>query len=200
MLFRTPLLVQIEPWEQYLEHVSKRARREYRLAIRAHADARYREVPLERTQLQHWMWLWEQQMVEGRHPRWSYTAERFEREHWRLFDVGVGVHPLLICGDYCYAGPPLYDKVAHPYAAKLMWFGAIRWCTENAIKWLDLQGPGRMTWRALLEQPNRSYKWLYVPQASRAVALAQPWYSQCCPCGWRQLVEHETVCRGCGAS
>lgn len=198
MLFRTPLLVPIEPWADYLEHVGRRARREYRYAQRAYPSVVYREIPLERAYLQRWMRVWEEQMVEGRHPRWTYTAEQFERERWRLFDVGIGVHPLLVCGDYCYAGPPLYDKTVHPHAAKLMWFGAIRWCAEHAIRWLDLQGPGRMTWRALLEHRDRSYKWLYVPSAARDPARAQPWYSQCCPCGWRQLVERETVCGGCG--
>lgn len=194
MLLRTPLLIQIEPWEQYLEHIGKRARREYRYAVRAHPDAVYRETALERTHLQRWMRLWEQQMVEGRHPRWTYTAEQFERERWRLFDVGVGVHPLLICDDYCYAGPPLYDKTAHPYAAKLMWFGAIRWCAENAIRWLDLQGPGRMRWNEL--KRDSSYKWRYVPRG----ADSHPWYSQCCVCGWRQLVSYPQRCNGCGAN
>lgn len=199
MLFRTPLLVPIEPWEAYLEHASKHARREYRHAAAAHPGCVYREIALERAYLQQWMLLWERQMVEGSHPRWTYSAEQFERERWRLFDVGVGVHPLLVCDDYCYAGPPLYDKAAHPHAAKLMWFGAIRWCAEHAIKWLDLQGPGRMTWRALLEQHDRSYKWLYVPSETRAhPERAEAWYSQCCPCGWRQLVIREGLCRGCG--
>lgn len=195
MLLRTPLLVPIEPWEQYLEHISKRARREWRYASRSHPGACYREIPLERLQIQRWMQLWERQMVEGRHPRWTYSAEQFERERWRLFTVGIGVQLLLVCDDYCYAGPPLYDKLEHPYAAKLMWFGAIRWCAEHAIKWLDLQGPGRMRWNEIKRDSH--YKWLYVP---RSFSNAMPWYSQCCPCGWRQLVFQPKQCAGCGAN
>ena len=200
MVLRTPLLVRIEPWDDYLAHASRRCRREYRYALRAHPDAAYREVPLERTLLQRWMRVWEQQIVEGKHQKWTYSVERFEAERWRLFDVGFGVHPLLVCGDYCYAGPPLYEKDKTPFAAKLMWFGAIRWCSENGIRWLDLQGNGQKTWRGLLEQPHQSYKWLFVqPDVREHPELAEPWWSQCCLCGWRQLVVRESTCLRCAS-
>ena len=198
MLFRTPRLVKIEPWDDYLAHASKRTRREYRYACAAHPGDVYAEVPLERAELQHWMSVWERQIVEGKHQTWTYSVERFVDEGWRLFRCEAGVHPLLVCDEYCYAGPPLYEKEATPYAAKCMWFGAIRWCSENAVKWLDLQGPGAMTWRALLQNPDASYKWRYVSPEDRAhPELAAPWLSQCCACGWRQLVERESPCRHC---
>jgi hypothetical protein len=198
MVFRTPLLVRIEPWDEYLEHVSRRARREYRYAQAAHPDAAYREVPLERTLLQRWMDVWAEQIVEGKKQKWTYSVERFENEKWLLFDCGVGVHPLLVCDDYCYAGPPLYEKEKTPYAAKFMWFGAIRWCAENGVKWFDLGGGSQKTWRGLLEEPIESYKWIFVQTSIRRhPELAEPWWSQCCNCGWRQLVTKQEVCNGC---
>lgn len=202
MQFRSPRLVRLEPFDDYLAHVGRRSRREWRYAQRAHAGDTVAEIPLERTSLLPWMRLWEGQIVEGRHPTWTYDVERFIAErYWRLLACSIGVHPLLVCGDYCYAGPPLYDKRAHPYAAKWMWFNAIRWAHEQGLAWLDLQGPGQTNWRALLEQPDASYKFLYVQEDIRAhPELAEPWLSQCCPCGYRQLVIKQEACRGCWAN
>ena len=200
MAFRTPRLVRIEPWEQYLKNSSKRARREYRYAQRAHPEE-YREISLERSFLQRWMDVWEEQVVEGKHPKWIHAVDTFFEHKWRVLACDSGIHPLLVCGDYCYAGPPLYRKKETPYAAKFMWFGTIRWCAEQGIKWLDLQGPGRsgvLTWRKLLQEPDKSYKWLYVqPDIRENPDNAPAWISQCCPCGWRQLVVREGPCRGC---
>ncbi len=200
MVLRTPLLVPIEPWDDYLARVSKRARREHRYAVKAHPNASYREVSMERPLLQRWMQVWAQQIVEGKRQTWTYSVERFVHERWRLFDIGVGVQPLLVCGDYCYAGPPLYEKEKTPYAAKFMWFGAIRWCAEHGLRWLDLGGGSQKTWRGLLEAPIVSYKWLYVQTDVRHhPERAPPWYSQACACGWRQLVERESACLRCAS-
>lgn len=201
MQFRSPRLVRLEPFDDYLAHIGRRARREYRYARSAHAGDSVAEIPLERASLSPWMQLWERQLVEGRHPKWTYTVEQFIAEGWRALACSVAVHPLLVCGNYCYAGPPLYDKRAHPYAAKWMWFNAIRWAYEQGLSWLDLQGPGRTNWRALLEQPDASYKWIYISKSVRTHPENQaPWLSQRCACGWRQLVVKATPCLGCGLS
>ena len=198
MVYRSPRLVRVEPFDDYLANVSKRARREWRYAQRAHAGETVAEIPLERAELQRWMSLWESQIVEGKNPKWTYSIDRFIAEGWRLLACSVAVHPLLVCGEYCYAGPPLYDKRTHPYAAKFMWFSAVRWCHEQGVRWLDLQGPGRTNWRALLENPDVSYKWMYIyKETKRNPMAAEPWYSQCCQCGWRQLVTSREACKRC---
>ena len=198
MVFRSPRLVRIEPFDDYLAHLGKRARREYRYAEHAYPLLSCAEVPLERAQIQRWMRLWEAQIVEGRHPTWTVSVDQFISEGWRWLVSDIGAQPLLVCGSYCYAGPPIYDKEQDPYAAKFHWFAAIRWCAELGLEWLDLQGPGRTNWRALLEQPDRSYKWLFVQRDIREhPERAEPWLSQCCPCGWRQLVVRESPCVQC---
>lgn len=192
MILKTPRLVRVEPFDDYLAHLSYSGRRKYRKT-----RGTYSEVPFDAELLARWMALWETQIVNGKRVKFrKYTPERYRREGWRLFRAEAALHPLLVCGDYCYGGPPLYDKREHPEMAARCWFGAIRWCAENGIAWFDLGGGSQKTWRGLLESPDRSYKWLYVQRdVKRNPILAQSWKVQVCrECGWRQLVYAENAC------
>jgi hypothetical protein len=157
-------------------------------------------VPLDVDELKEWMALWAQQIVERHYPRWTYTAEQFRDEGWRIVRCDHSLHPLLMCGDYCYAGPPLYDKRAHPLAARFMWFSSIRFAFEQGLQWFDLGGGDRKTWRKAVAERDESYKWQYVTRKVKEhPELEEPWYSQICPCGYRQLVLKEEPCRRCSS-
>lgn len=196
MALKTPRLVELGG--DYAGRISKKARYERRRARAQRAG--YGPEPFDVERLARFMALWSRQIVAGRHPVWHrYTPERFAAEGWRLYGCEEALHPVLICDDYAYAAAPMYDKAATPWAAKVCWFGLID-ALAGRCRWLDLGGGSRGTWRDLLERPDRSYKWLYVPPAvRRAPAAAPALYAQVCRCGWRQLVEHAMPCRGCAS-
>ena len=191
MQMKTPRLVRIEP--KYVENVPKRARYERKQALAQ--SLAFDCIDFDCGILDRYMRLWS---VQIKKPWGRYSVDRFERENWTLFASGSALHPVLICDDYAYAAAPMYDKTLHPWAAKFMWFSLIDWLiADGTVRWLDLGGGSQRTWRQLVENPDKSYKWLYVQRQYRDPVNCRPWRSQVCRCGWRQLVERESSCRGC---
>lgn len=199
MLYKTPRLLRLTA--DYVAISGKRTRYERRRAYAAGENTRqsYARLAFDCDRLAEFMALWTRQRVFGRRPQWHrYTPEKFEREHWSVFGCALGLHPVLICDSYAYAGPPLYDKVRHPWLAKFLWFKLIDWLIdEDRVQWLDFGGGSQKTWQGLLETPDESYKWQYIPKSQRDPAHARPWRVQLCRCGWRQLVTEAEPCRGC---
>ena len=191
MQLKTPRLVRIE--SDYPAHISKRARYE-RKQVFDRSD--FGHLGMDVPKLAYWMAVWERQIVDGRHPKWHrYTPEKFEAEGWTLYGNELGIHPILICDEYAYAGPPLYDKTRTPWMARFLWFHTID-ALDSIVSWLDLGGGSNGTWRDLLRNPDKSYKWLYV-QPDLRKEPAPPWRVQVCQCGWRQLIYEPTQCARC---
>lgn len=199
MQLKTPRLLRLT--HDYVPSCGKRTRYERRKAFAAGAAESYRRLEFDRDRLAAFMELWTRQRVYGHKPHWHrYTPEKFEQEQWSLFGCENGLHPVLICDDYAYAGPPLYDKTRRPWMARYLWFKLIDWLIdEGKVKWLDFGGGQQKTWRQLLEDPDISYKWQYIPKGQRSPAIAEPWRSQVCRCGWRQLVTEPSPCRKCSS-
>jgi hypothetical protein len=61
------------------------------------------------------------------------------------------------------------------------------WCCGK-VKYLDLGGGKRKTWRELLRSRDDNYKWQYVPRQVKENPEAAPeWRVHHCECGWRTL-------------
>ena len=199
---KTPLLIPIpDSFAEYLQSVSKSARYEYRVAAKACAELGYEEIPFNRDAVKEWMDLWARQAVYGKRIRWQSwtTPDIFEQLGVKVFFSGLAMQMLEICGDYAYAQPVMYDKVKHPYVAKFMWFELIRWCCGR-VKYLDLDGGNKRTWREALENRRQSYKWLYVPKEVKNNPHDAPdWIVFACSCGWKTLgEEHRCSCCASG--
>jgi hypothetical protein len=199
VILKTPRLVAIEP--DYVANISKKARYERKQSYQRGAGCLYSRCGPDREVLARFMAEWSRQI---RRPWGRYSVSRFITEGWSYFRAAtptstIALHPVLICDDYAYAAAPMYDKTSVPWAAKFMWFSLIDWLiAEGSVKWLDLGGGSGKTWRQLLSQPDRSYKWLYVSANDRRNASdARPWKVQVCRCGWRQLVVKVQPCKRC---
>jgi hypothetical protein len=156
--------------------------------MRAGAGLSYAETPFDRALVAEWMALWERQTVDGKRPKWrQWTPEKVGQLGAKVFFSGVALQVLEVCGDYAYAWPVLYDKVKNPWAARFMWFRLIEWCCGK-VKYLDLGGGKRKTWRELLRSRDDNYKWQYVPRQVKENPEAAPeWRVHHCECGWRTL-------------
>lgn len=192
LALKTPLLVPLPAtFPEYLEKATKRCRYEWRNS----PAIEYREVAFDKSQVAHWMHLWEAQPISGGYPRWRrYTPERCERLYEKgilhVFFADIALQMVEQCDNYVYCHPPLYDK-KNP-VAKAMWFALIRHHCGRA-DWLDLGGGQQKRWNEL--KRSKHYKWLYVPKNIEM----QPWKVQVCQCGWRELVCEPHACRRCAS-
>ncbi len=189
---KTPLLIPIpDDFPTYLASVSKSARYEYRVAVKACAELQYKEIPFDREMVEEWMNLWSRQVVYGKRIIWApwTTPKIFEQLGVKVFFASKAMQMLEICDDYAYAQPVMYDKIKNPHVAKFMWFELIKWCCGR-VKYLDLDGGNNKTWRQALKNKKASYKWLYVPKEIKNNPDAAPeWIVFACACGWKTLGE-----------
>jgi hypothetical protein len=201
---KTPLLVYTNTdFQTYLTSISRSARYEYRQAMKAGAGLSYGPIVFDRIFVADWMAFWMTQLILGnKHPRWrQWTPALAEKIGVRVFcaDRSLGIQMAEVCGDYAYAWPVLYNKVKHPWVAKLMWFKLIEWCCQQpAIDYLDLGGGNGKTWRELLmNRDRRNYKWKYVPKHVKDHPEDAPAWGVfvCEKCGWRAL--NENRCSRC---
>ena len=151
--------------------------------------------------------LWEQQVVFGRHPRWSLSAQDMNKLHLRMFMLDdIAVHGIEHCGRYAYAHPPLYDKRRRPELARAIWFRTIEWCCNNDVDYLDLGGLAGRDWPTLIRHrrhfANLQYKWAFVPEDVKRHPEKEPQlYQLRCGCGWKELVGSLSAsCSRCASS
>ena len=170
----------VKNFEDYIQSLSRPARKNYRYAQKHNADLKYSEVPYDGEEMERWMKLWEQQLIRGKRVTWAFGRGYLEdslREGRLLCfaaDKGnerIAMHFVEKRDGYVECHPPMYDKekYAHRYLAKFMWFSLIKWAMEERedIKVLDFGGGGEPDWREMIihrdKYPNPAYKWMYVP-------------------------------------
>ncbi len=177
----TPLLVDVNfpTFEDYIKSLGKTGKKNLAYTVKMNGDLKYSQIEFDENLILSFMQLWEQQIVGGAKIRWGIGWDfiKFlnEKKHLLCFaarkedneNTVVAVQFVEKHGEYVYCYPPLYDKDKYSdrYLAKYMWFHLIRFTIKDPkIKWLDLGGGNRGTWRDLLinRKKGTSYKWLYV--------------------------------------
>ena len=191
MKLGTPLIVDTKlPFQEYIQNLSKHARKDYKYVIKHNQDLRYGLVEFRPQDVDKFMQIWSQQIIHGNEEvRWGFDIGHVKNLHeqgvLRVFEArsneAIAMHFVEQHGEYIEAHPPMYDKKYNTrYLAKYMWFNLIKWCTENEIKWLDLGSGDRGTWRQLLENREKyqriKYKWLYIAEAVKLQPALQPHY------------------------
>ena len=152
-------------------------------------------------------------MYKSFHPHWNVPPEYMDAiETLVMFkvmrgDEDVALHFIEVCNDYAYAHPPLYDK-KNPELARYSWFNIIKWCCENGIGYLDLDGGAHRSWPDLIKgrlHPGNDtflnrvvYKWAFIPKDVKDNPDNEPvLYQMRCGCGWKYLGDETTKCLGC---
>ena len=208
--YRTPLLVPVDStFEEYKKSLSKPAKKNLKTSYKRCSDYQWILVPYDSELTLQFMQLWESQLVFGKHPRWIFGVDHFDRlaKSGALVTALVvkgetahGMHLIEVYGDYAYSQPPMYGKSDD--IGTFMWFRMIEALCESDIKWFDLGGAFHGTWVDLLKDrsdPILKYKWRYVPQAVKDNPDSQePWERLDCSCGAKQIVLHRRGCKWCG--
>lgn len=190
LLIRTD---QFASFEEYLASLSRKAKKEHARIIKLYGRADYYEwyawddhhnFPID--EVRHFMSLWEQQLIRGKHVQWAfpveYISDLFQRGELKLFSLNldgeqVALHFIQKRDGYWECHPPMYDKTRFPSLAKIMWFMLIHYAISNRLGVLDLGG-GPDDWREHIrnraEYPNPRYKWLYVPERAKRDPESEP--------------------------
>ena len=215
---RTPFLVDTSTsFDEYISRLAKTDKKKYKKNLKETGDYTFHHIPYDGGLLRHFIHLWSKQIVyKSFHPNWCYPMEYMDKiKTLKMFKVmkgfeAVGLHFIEHCDDYAYAHPPLYDK-KNPELARYMWFNTIKWCCENNIDMLDLDGGSGRTWPALIKARRdfrnggifvhrTRYKWAYIPKDVKDNPDKEPEYYQLrCSCGWKQAGFNGDRCKGCGS-
>lgn len=169
----------VKSFEEYLQSISKSARKNWRYAQKHNRDLEYRIIPFNREKVQSFMDLWERQLIRGIPRKWAFGVEYPEKVdiagRLRCFVAQrggeeVSMHFVENHEGYIECHPPMYDKIKNSdrYLAKFMWFNLIKFAIESKeMDWIDIGGCGDNSWpetiRSRKEYPHNEYKWKYVP-------------------------------------
>lgn len=205
MGLRTPLLIDTSTsFEVYLRRLSVKNRYKYKKNREETKDYIFTPIDRDPLLMRRFIRLWEDQLVYGHPIRWNKTMEEMDAiDTMMMFKAEknneiVAMHFIERCNDLAYAHPPLYDK-STPELARFIWFNTIRWCCENSIRYLDLDGGAGCDWVYLLKNRHDyskseflkklTYKWFYIPKDVKDnPELEVPYMEFRCNCGWKQLV------------
>jgi hypothetical protein len=203
---RTPLLVDTSTnFELYINRLSKTDQKKYKANQKECMSFSFSEIEYDPTLMHSFISLWVRQKVYGKSIRWYRPIEAMDLiDTIRMFKIEknnevVAIHFVELFGDFAYAQPVLYDKARTPEVARFAWFNTIKWCTENAIKYLDLDGGSGRDWQSLVRDRHLnkendallqkiSYKWFYVPEDVKNNPDKElPYLEFRCECGWKSL-------------
>jgi len=177
---RTPVLVDTSTsFDEYIKRLAKTDKKKYKKNQKETKGYTYSQIDYSPELMRHFISLWEKQVVYNSfHPKWCYSMEHMDAIKTLVMfkavrSKTVGIHFIEKCGDYAYAHPPLYDKKT-PELARFMWFGTIKWCCENDVNYLDMDGGAHRTWPDIIKaRKNRRddvflnrvvYKWAFIPK------------------------------------
>lgn len=172
----------------YLSSLSKPARKNFKAITKQYHGVHYwklNQFPKEK--IQHFMRLWEQQLIRGKNVQWAFPVETVET--WFLKgDLMVfcaekdgktlSMHFIQKRDGYWECHPPMYDKVTYPSLAKWMWFNLISYAIKNKLMHLDLGG-GNDDWEYNLKHwkdYKHQYKWHFVPLKAKQNPESEPHY------------------------
>jgi hypothetical protein len=172
-------------FDGYLKSLSRHARADYAYVRKHNRDLVYECVPFERSLVQGFMQLWEQQIVRGQRIKWAfgvdYVEELAAKDELMLFRGGdLALHFIQKRSGFWECHPPMYDKQhCKRYLAKYMWFNLIKYAMDHQLGPLDMGG-GIDDWREMIrrkeEFPYSRYKFRYVPVEVQKNPDLQPNY------------------------
>lgn len=172
-------------FDEYLKSLSRHARADYAYVRKHNRDLVYECVPYERSLVQGFMQLWEQQIVRGQRIKWAfgvdYVEELAAKDELMLFRGGdLALHFIQKRMGFWECHPPMYDKQhCKRYLAKYMWFNLIKYAMDHQLGPLDMGG-GIDDWREMIrrkeEFPYSRYKFRYVPVEVQKNPDLQPNY------------------------
>jgi hypothetical protein len=172
-------------FHEYLKSLSRHARADYAYVRKHNRDLVYECVPFERSLVQGFMQLWEQQIVRGQRIKWAfgvdYVEELAAKDELMLFRGGdLALHFIQKRSGFWECHPPMYDKQhCKRYLAKYMWFNLIKYAMDHQLGPLDMGG-GIDDWREMIrrkeEFPYSRYKFRYVPVEVQKNPDLQPNY------------------------
>jgi hypothetical protein len=172
-------------FDEYLKSLSRHARADYAYVRKHNRDLLYECVPFERSLVQGFMQLWEQQIVRGQRIKWAfgvdYVEELAAKDELMLFRGGdLALHFIQKRSGFWECHPPMYDKQhCKRYLAKYMWFNLIKYAMDHQLGPLDMGG-GIDDWREMIrrkeEFPYSRYKFRYVPVEVQKNPDLQPNY------------------------
>ena len=172
-------------FDDYLKSLSRHARADYAYVKKHNRDLLYECVPYERSLVQGFMHLWEQQIVRGQRIKWAFGVDYVEdlaaKDELMLFRGGdIALHFIQKRHGFWECHPPMYDKKhCKRYLAKYMWFNLIKYAMDHGLEPLDMGG-GIDDWREMIrrkaEFPYSRYKFRYVPVAVQKNPDLQPNY------------------------
>jgi len=184
-MHETPLLVNVDSgsFADYIKSLAKTGKKNFKYVQKHNLDLTYTKIIFCPKLIDQFMDLWEQQEAAGKRNTWGISrgfVELLDRKGNLLCFAAhktdnknevLSVHFVEKYGNYVDCHPPMYDKEKYTdrYIAKFMWFHLIEYAIKDPeIRWLDLGGGDRGTWRYLVanrERLSSSYKWLYVPKS-----------------------------------
>lgn len=172
-------------FDDYLKSLSRHARADYAYVRKHNRDLLYECIPYERSLVQSFMQLWEQQIVRGQRIKWAFGVDYVEdlavKDELMLFRGGdLALHFIQKRKGFWECHPPMYDKKhCKRYLAKYMWFNLIKYAMDNQLEPLDLGG-GIDDWREMIRRkadfPYSRYKFRYVPVEVQKNPDLQPNY------------------------
>ena len=172
-------------FDEYLKSLSRHARADYAYVRKHNRDLLHECVPFERSLVQGFMQLWEQQIVRGQRIKWAfgvdYVEELAAKDELMLFRGGdLALHFIQKRSGFWECHPPMYDKQhCKRYLAKYMWFNLIKYAMDHQLGPLDMGG-GIDDWREMIrrkeEFPYSRYKFRYVPVEVQKNPDLQPNY------------------------
>ena len=172
-------------FDDYLKSLSRHARADYAYVKKHNCDLIYECVPYERSLVQGFMKLWEQQIVRGQRIKWAFGVDYVEdlaaKDELMLFRGGnLALHFIQKRHGFWECHPPMYDKIhSKRYLAKYMWFNLIKYAMDHQLEPLDMGG-GIDDWREMIrrksEFPYSRYKFRYVPLEVQKNPDLQPNY------------------------
>jgi len=172
-------------FDDYLKSLSHHARADYAYVKKHNRDLVYESVPYERSLVQGFMQLWEQQIVRKQRIKWAFGVDYVEelagKDELMLFRGGdIALHFIQKRSGFWECHPPMYDKIhLKRYLAKYMWFNLIKYAMDHGLGPLDMGG-GIDDWREMIrrkeEFPYSRYKFRYVPLEVQKNPDLQPNY------------------------
>ena len=178
-------------FKEYLDALSPSARQNYRYVQKYNADLVYEWVKFDKMECEHFMRLWERQLVRGKPIQWAFTIGHIASlaDNKSLICFRARKHQATIAYHFvqrhtniieCH--PPMYEKSAENnkrYLAKFMWLQLIRYAIANHLDPLDLGGGPNNFREHILNRakyPNPTYKWMYVPERVKRFPQELPNY------------------------
>lgn len=169
-------------FDDYLNSLSKTAKKNYVYVKKHNQDLMFEMVPFDKSEVEQFMQLWEQQLVHGKPVKWCFPIEFVEQLNKanqllcfraRKGNETLALHFIQKRTGFWECHPPMYEKNEENekrYLAKYMWFSLIQYFIGLKLGVLDMGG-GVDSWPKTIrrrdEFPNLNYKWMYVPEKAK---------------------------------